>query len=174
MINNSRIYQLYLMLILGASLTTLSFQACSQQSADTAVKSNTTMNYEITKSEREWKEVLTPMQFEVLRNKATERPYTGIYDKFNEPGTYYCAGCGAELFRSNTKFDAGCGWPSFYDPSKPHQVKEISDHSHGMIRTEVVCSKCGGHLGHVFDDGPEPTGKRYCINSVSLIFKKGE
>ncbi|NVO19290.1 MAG: peptide-methionine (R)-S-oxide reductase MsrB [Bacteroidetes bacterium] len=130
------------------------------------------MEYEVKKSETEWKNSLTPTQYSVLREKATERPFTGLYDKFFEKGTYYCAACGEELFESSTKFDAGCGWPSFYDPAKPHNVKEIPDSSHGMMRMEVVCSKCGGHLGHVFDDGPEPTGKRYCINSASLVFKK--
>jgi len=133
------------------------------------------MDYEVKKSDEEWKKVLTPKQYSVLREKATERPYTGLYDKFNGIGTYYCAACGEELFDSKTKFDAGCGWPSFYDPSKPHNVKEIHDTSYGMDRMEVVCAKCGGHLGHVFTDGPEPTGLRYCINSASLIFKpKGE
>jgi len=149
----------------------VSCQSCAQESSG-VVKNNDAMGFEIQKSDEEWKKVLTPMQFSVLRQKATERPYTGIYDKFKEKGTYYCAGCGAELFESSTKFDAGCGWPSFYDPSKPHQVKEVPDYSHGMIRTEVVCSKCGGHLGHVFDDGPEPTGKRYCINSAALEFRR--
>lgn len=150
----------------------MSLQACSQQKSEPKSNSKNQMEFEVNKTEKEWKEVLTPMQYSVLREKATERPYTGIYDKFNETGTYYCAACGEELFESKTKFDAGCGWPSFYDPAKPHNVKEIRDSSHGMIRTEVVCAKCGGHLGHVFDDGPEPTGKRYCINSASLVFKK--
>jgi len=130
------------------------------------------MKFEVNKSSEEWKKELTPMQFSVLREKATERPYTGLYDKFYEPGIYYCAGCGAELFASDTKFNSGCGWPSFYDPSKPHHVLEVPDTSHGMIRTEIVCATCGGHLGHVFDDGPEPTGKRYCVNSASLVFKR--
>jgi peptide-methionine (R)-S-oxide reductase len=130
------------------------------------------MQFEISKTEAEWKEKLSPLQYSVLHQKATERPYTGIYEKFFEIGIYYCAACGAELFESSTKFDSGCGWPSFYDPSKPHHVKELPDTSHGMYRTEVICAKCGGHLGHVFDDGPEPTGKRYCINSVSLVFRK--
>jgi peptide-methionine (R)-S-oxide reductase len=153
-------------------LALVSMAACGQQQVSPALKNNDTMEYEVKKSDTEWKQLLTPMQYSVLREKSTERPYTGIYDKFNEYGTYYCAACGAELFDSKTKFDAGCGWPSFYDPAKPHNVKEITDSSHGMVRTEVVCSKCGGHLGHVFDDGPEPTGKRYCINSAALVFKR--
>ncbi len=161
------IFKFILMIILLGS----GLYACSQKSVDSTKNNNNQMEYEISKTDAEWKKELSPTQFEVLRNKATERPYTGIYDKFNKPGTYYCAACGAELFKSSTKFDAGCGWPSFYDPSKPHQVKEIPDNSHGMVRMEVVCAKCGGHLGHVFDDGPEPTGKRYCINSVSLEFR---
>jgi peptide-methionine (R)-S-oxide reductase len=156
-----------------AALMLISFQACGQNDArDHTQKPNSPMEFEIKKTDAEWKEKLTPMQYNVLREKATERPFTGIYDKFRERGTYYCAACGNELFESSTKFDSGCGWPSFYDPAAPHNVSEIPDNSYGMVRMEVVCSKCGGHLGHVFDDGPEPTGKRYCINSASLVFKK--
>jgi peptide-methionine (R)-S-oxide reductase len=157
---------------LSVMILMFGFQACAQKQEVITKTNNPEMEFEVKKPEAEWKKELTPMQYSVLREKATERPYTGIYDKFNEIGTYYCAACGEELFESKTKFDAGCGWPSFYDPAKPHNVTEIKDSSHGMIRTEVVCSKCGGHLGHVFDDGPEPTGKRYCINSASLVFKK--
>jgi len=153
-------------------LASVNLAACGQHQANSTKQNTKDMEYEVKKTNAEWKQSLTPKQYSVLREKATERPYTGIYDKFNEAGTYYCAACGAELFESRTKFDAGCGWPSFYDPSKPHNVKEIPDKSLGMVRMEVVCAKCGGHLGHVFDDGPEPTGKRYCINSESLIFKK--
>ncbi len=123
------------------------------------------------KADAEWKTALTPEQYFVLRQKGTERAGTGKYDKHLEPGTYVCAGCGHELFVSDSKFDAGCGWPSFSSPATPAGVKENPDASHGMVRTEVTCAKCGGHLGHVFDDGPAPTGLRYCINSAALGFK---
>jgi peptide-methionine (R)-S-oxide reductase len=126
----------------------------------------------IRKSDEEWRRSLTPEQYRVLREKGTERPFTGQYAETKTAGVYLCAACGLELFGSETKFDSGCGWPSFYDPLNKAHVEEHEDRSHGMTRTEVTCSRCGGHLGHVFPDGPNPTGLRYCINSASLRLNK--
>ena len=126
----------------------------------------------VVKTDDEWKEVLTPEQFDVLRKKGTERAFSGKFWDKKDPGMYVCAGCGAELFTSSDKFDSGCGWPSYTRAVDDKRIVEHVDTSHGMERIEVTCARCGGHLGHVFDDGPMPTGKRYCINSVSLDFKK--
>jgi peptide-methionine (R)-S-oxide reductase len=128
----------------------------------------------VVKSESEWREDLTPEQYEVLRQKGTERAFTGAYWDSKEGGTYRCAGCGQELFSSDTKYDSGTGWPSFYEAMDPDAVELVPDNSFFMRRTEVVCSRCGGHLGHVFDDGPQPTGKRFCINSCSLELDPNE
>jgi peptide-methionine (R)-S-oxide reductase len=132
------------------------------------LKYNDSMTDKINKSEEEWKNELTPEQYQVCRLKGTERPFTGQYYKTKDPGVYKCVGCGNELFDSDTKFESGTGWPSFYKPLDQGNVETEEDTTYGMRRTEVMCSKCGAHLGHVFPDGPRPTGLRYCINSVAL------
>ena len=124
-------------------------------------------------SEQEWKEKLTPEEYHILREKGTERPFTGEYDKFYEDGTYKCAGCGTELFSSSSKYDSGCGWPAFYE-ALPEKIEESEDNSFGMRRIEITCENCGGHLGHVFNDGPQPSGLRDCVNSISLDFDSGD
>lgn len=126
----------------------------------------------ITKTEDEWREILTPDQYKVLREKGTERAFTGACLNIKEPGTFACAGCGLELFKTRAKFESGTGWPSFFAPISENRIEKRADHSLFLgTRTEVLCARCGGHLGHVFNDGPSPTGLRYCLNSVSLTFK---
>ncbi|EJF09477.1 MULTISPECIES: peptide-methionine (R)-S-oxide reductase MsrB [Pontibacter] len=181
-----KMFYIYTLLLL------LSLPACGQQdqpitdseaivagSGDVSATQNdnskkSKQTYEINKTEAEWKKQLTPAQYYVLRQKGTERAFSGKYNDHKEKGVYTCAACGNEVFTSDTKFDSGTGWPSFFRPISSKNVREVADRSMGMVRTEVVCGRCGGHLGHVFDDGPKPTGLRYCLNSVALGFIKAE
>ena len=150
------------------TMLVVALPAISQVKTETTMKENETT----IKTDNEWKSELTDEQYRILRQCGTEAPFTGKYYKNKEDGKYYCAACGALLFESSTKYDSGSGWPSFYAPANNKNIKEIRDSSFGMERIEIKCAKCNGHLGHVFPDGPKPTGMRYCVNSASLDFKK--
>lgn len=169
-----------LILILGCTC----FQQCGYSQTPTPEKAPfTTMKKQNTLYSRtdtsavnlqdeEWKKILPEEIYYIARQKGTERPWTSKFEKFNESGTYYCAVCGNPLFTSSAKFDSGCGWPSFFEPINKTSILYLEDRSHGMVRTEITCGRCKSHLGHVFDDGPPPTGKRYCLNGVVLDFEK--
>ena len=157
--------------VLLISMLIIVFNGVSQNDKNKIKKTNTMANT-IVKTNEEWKKLLSPEQYNVLREKGTEMPFSGKYYLHKEKGLYGCSACGEVLFKSDTKFDAGCGWPSFSDELDSSKVNYIKDKTHGMLRTEITCARCNGHLGHVFEDGPAPTGLRYCINSVSIEFKK--
>lgn len=161
------------MKVLSILMLLLAFQACGQKKQEKQSQKPSTSTIEkLELTEAEWKERLSDEAFYVLRKQGTERAFTGEYWDNKKAGIYRCAGCGLELFSSETKYESGTGWPSFWKPLNDENVGEVRDTSYGMVRTEVVCARCDGHLGHVFPDGPEPTGLRYCLNSVSLTFEE--
>ena len=160
-----------IIIILGLVLAQF---ACTQTTNHLIMESKDTSDLKVKKTDEEWKQTLTPAQYNILRQKGTERAFTGKYWDSKEGGTYYCAACGNPLFNSNGKFESSCGWPSFFEPISKGSIIYAPDNTYGMKRTEVMCGKCKAHLGHVFDDGPPPTGLRYCINSVILDFEKAK
>lgn len=176
----SRIFVLFALtgLLQQCSYSQNNNSATKTAKMDTTKKNNpvysTTDTSKVNMSEEEWKKVLSAEVFYIARQKGTERPWTSKFENFKETGTYYCAACGNALFKSDTKFESGCGWPSFYEPISKGSIIYTPDHTHGMERTEVQCGRCKAHLGHVFDDGPPPTGLRYCINGVILDFAKAK
>ena len=169
-------------LLIAFILESVSFEACIQSNTEQpaqadllpVVDSNGDTIHAVAKTDTEWKKELTPLEFNVLREKGTERAFTGKYNKFKKQGVYTCKACSLTLFSSDAKFNSGTGWPSFFEPIDETHILEETDASHGMKRTEVLCRRCGGHLGHVFADGPRPTGLRYCMNSASLSFEPSE
>ncbi len=161
------------LLIVTLSAFSIALFACAQAPTKTKDQNQPAMNkYEVVKTDAEWKKTLTPEQYEVTRNHGTESAFSGAYWDNHEKGMYKCICCGNPLFISDNKFESGTGWPSFYKPLEKNNVSETKDETYGMTRVEVHCNRCGAHLGHVFDDGPKPTGLRYCINSASLTFEK--
>lgn len=169
--------------IICTALATILFSSCYSQSNTNKKMSEAKQNNpvysrtdsgKVVMSEDQWKKVLSPEVYYIARQKGTERPWTSKFENFKEVGTYYCAACGNPLFKSDTKFDSGCGWPSFYEPISKGAIIYTPDNSHGMVRTETQCGRCKAHLGHVFEDGPPPTGLRYCINGVVLDFEKAK
>jgi len=167
-------YQKTLLVLLVVLLGVVGCTQAQQNTNETMLnyKQPKSMQPKVVKTEEEWKAILSPEQYYILRQKGTERPYTGKLLDNKAKGVYCCAACGFELFTSDQKFDSHCGWPSFFDEMAGDRIKKQIDKTHGMTRVEILCANCDGHLGHVFEDGPEPTGLRYCVNSVSLEFKK--
>jgi peptide-methionine (R)-S-oxide reductase len=159
--------------IFTAAIVISEIVACNAQNkSNTIMENNKPLKFNYQLTEEEWKQKLSPEQYYILRQKGTERPFSGKYNFHKEKGVYVCAGCGNELFTSDMKFESHCGWPSFDREIEGGKILKLLDKSYGMIRTEIICANCGGHLGHLFDDGPTETGMRYCVNSLSLDFKK--